>query len=170
MFVVLFFLRANISRGWCCYTCPLVPMSHFPLRPGSSCAPLQMDPTDLHALGGFHSSTLHPINLFQTYGETDRLWLQSLFYKSISNIQREKIFQNSFVIHQGNWKPSKDPAKSPCQFSVGHKVQTWLPSSLLYVIYLFTKFTGSLDSVRPAVMLMLCKWWKLWSVRSGRSI
>lgn len=138
-------------------------MTHFPLIPGFSCAPLQMDPTDLHAGGGFNSCTLHPINLFQTHRETARLWppAHSPSFTSPFVIYRKRKLENSFITHQGNSKPSEDSAKSPCQYSVRHKLQTWLPPSLLYVTYLFTRFTVSLDLARPAVLLMLCKCLKL---------
>lgn len=147
-------------------------MTHFPLIPGFSCAHLQMDPTDLHAWGHFSSGTLHPINLFQTRGDTARLWpaAHSPSFTSPFLMHRERKLENRFITHQDNSKPSADSAKSLCQYSIRHKLQTWLPSSLLYVIYLFTRFTVSLDSARPAVLLMFCKCLTLWSVRSGGSI
>lgn len=120
-------------------------------------------PTALHAQGGFNSCTLHPVNVFQTHGGTARLAScpQSLFYKSLYNIYIHTRLANSFITYQGNSKHSEDSAKSPCQYSVRHKLQTWPPSSLLYAAYLFTRFTVPLGSARPAVLHLLCKCLKL---------
>lgn len=122
--------------------------------------------------GCFNSCTLHPTNLFQTCGETARLWpaAHSSSFTSPFLIYRERKLENSFITCQGNSKHSEDSAKSPRQHSIRQKLQTELPSSPLYVTYLFTRFTVPLNSARPAVLLMLCKYLKLWSVRSGGSI
>lgn len=185
MFFVLFFAhRANISTGWHCCKWALVSMISigiiwypWPISFSylDSVVPLSKWILQIFVLWGgstaavFTPSTSSRLMGRQTDRQTDCTW-QSLFYKSFYNMQREKKLKNSFVTHQGNWKPSKDPVKSPCQFLVRHKVQTWLPSALLFVFYLFTKFAVPLGSLRPAVRLMLCKRWKLWSVKSGRSI
>lgn len=123
-------------------------------------------------LGAFQQLHLRPTNLFQPCGETARLWpaAHSFSFTSPFLIYRERKFENSFITCQGNSKHSKDSAKSPRQHSIRQKLQTELPSSPLYVTYLFTRFTVPLSSARPAVLLMLCKYLKLWSVRSGGSI
>lgn len=75
-----------------------------------------------------------------SWGDRQTVTGSSSFTSPFIIHKEKKKFKNRIVIHQGNWKPSKDPAKSPSQFLVRHKVQIWLLSSLQYVSYLFTKF------------------------------